>query len=358
MSKLIRSCILSAAYGYVVQFYFKISYEDVFWHMTWAIMLCIVIHNYMHYQHTRNTFPGHDMIPIPTSNTDSIGKAVLVRDVLEVKDASQKYAEKIICIHEAGHAVIAVLKNIPFSKVKYSFYSESMVELNENPKVYQNENDFLMRALMTYGGMAAEEVFFGEFHAGCLGNANADIESAEQYIRYGILLSKDCKYKVLHHPEVDKLVVSYSAQLYEEAIRIINEHKEAVKRVAKDLLYAGSLTEMQVRGIMYDYNEPFGALKSKYRIQAEQIMSNIQKEIPLQEIGQCEMRHNLFMHDLYEWARECDYRNMKIIGINNEIENYKNSDGTEFDIALCIEDNQENRFWYYYRKEYIESWKI
>lgn len=343
------SYIWSAATGYYItrELTGNLEYQRCYWYVVLAyftIFSLLEIFEYNIFWKSRS-----EISQLPSSY-DSAFKENDKKSINEMEEEQKK----LICIHEAGHAVIAVFENISFSKVYINTYGKSALEYSCKNYIMMTSKDYIKKALVAYGSLAAEKVFYDKIHAGCIGNSDADIESAEQDIRYSILLSEQFTHKIINHSDVTEQAAAMSEELYKKAIYIIEQNKDKVKAIADALMKQASLTERDVKKILFHDNLSVEEMMERYKEDARKILKNIQKELPRVEIGYCEMSHDMLPMDPYEWAKECRLKKIKIIGHCKDVIPYEYSKDSIFDIAICMEDKDGERFSYYYKMSMIK----
>jgi len=164
--------------------------------------------------------------------------------------------------HEAGHAIVAKLtpKSDPVHRI--TIVSRGMalgwtMQLPENDKYQQSEQELVSRIKVLMGGRAAEELIFKDVTSG----ASNDIEKATsiarkmvkqfgmskklglvkygennelQYLGYGYGEQRD--YSDQTADEIDDEVKSIIEQAYEDAKKILNDNMDRLKKLAKLLL--------------------------------------------------------------------------------------------------------------------------
>ena len=91
-------------------------------------------------------------IPLP------LGTAKINKD-----NDSQKYKKRMIAIHEAGHAVMAYLRNADDIMV-YASLNDSKVITSY---AYGNKEDVKSMILVKYAGAISEEIILGNYNVGC-----------------------------------------------------------------------------------------------------------------------------------------------------------------------------------------------
>ena len=193
-----------------------------------------------------------------------------------VLDENEK---KIVAFHEIGHAMIAAVQKHSEPVQKITIIPRTMgalgyvMQVPEKEK-YLNSKEELENEIVTLlGGRASEEIFF---HSVTTGAAN-DIEKATKIARamitqYGMsdkfglvgFASSDNQYLSgkyslncgdLTAAKIDEEVVSILNNAYEEAKKIIIEHKEEIVKLADYLIEKETITGKEFMDILKQANQ-------------------------------------------------------------------------------------------------------
>lgn len=160
-----------------------------------------------------------------------------------------KQVEKIldvISIHEAGHAIAALANEMKVIEVRINS-ENGYTKLEEKPVVLLNGEYFEKLAVIDYAGAAAEEIFTGEIHAGCIGTETADFEMAEKNIRKSMLLYNEHGWKTSAGQEFDSELQKQSKEFYRKAYQIIMNNKENVRLIAACLRTGEQMTGEEIK---------------------------------------------------------------------------------------------------------------
>lgn len=160
------------------------------------------------------------------------------------------YGKKVCAIHEAGHALIACLKNIEFTEISLS---GNTPHVTVAPYVTDGQG-FLDRIIMLYGGAAAEEVLRGNFGLGSFGDENGDFTKATQCIKTYIVMTDTSVSKTLLDEELAPKMIRLSKELYSTAKSILDENKEVLGIIADKLLVSDTLSEAEIKELMAETN--------------------------------------------------------------------------------------------------------
>lgn len=157
-------------------------------------------------------------------------------------------------VHEVGHAMVAIL--LGHGEVKYVKLTPETVA-SGRPEIAggarltipqyerRTRQHFLNHIAMLLGGIAAEQLMFGEFDHGCALGEGSDLVDATHYaVRvegvYGmggslIVEHHDDPTKALDIPEVRKAVQKLLFQELERAKHMLTEHREVLGSLAGEL---------------------------------------------------------------------------------------------------------------------------
>lgn len=153
-------------------------------------------------------------------------------DILEVKGKmimknKKSIDSEIIICHEAGHAVMAEILNIPVKEI--------IIESKGNcgggvvldiPSISTTKN-LKKFVLINYAGYMAEKIYLKEVSDGCMGDSNADIEVANEYIRrYIILTDRSISLTGYESDYIQQKTIALSKEWIKETERLLTENKE------------------------------------------------------------------------------------------------------------------------------------
>ncbi len=165
--------------------------------------------------------------------------------------------KKVIAFHEAGHAVISWLleKVDPLVKVSIVPRGRSLGSNWYLPRENQirKESEFTQQMCAALGGRAAEDVFFGEVSSGALNDLEKVTKQAYTMVAmYGL---SDKLGNISYHDStgdysnslqkpyseatgeiIDQEVRGLVDEAYAEALRIIREHQEDLRKIAELLI--------------------------------------------------------------------------------------------------------------------------
>jgi ATP-dependent metalloprotease FtsH len=153
---------------------------------------------------------------------------------------------KVTAHHEAGHALVAQLFNLPIQKVTIlprgnSFGVAWLGKVHESLSNY-TKSELKHHAMFLLGGFAAETLFFGEPTPGSSSDLEKVGEGVGRMIRdfgmgkkfEGIVIR--AVYSDASFREMDCEVTETITELLGETKRLIEKHKDKVEEIAKELL--------------------------------------------------------------------------------------------------------------------------
>lgn len=223
-------------------------------------------------------------------------EAVLVGKEKKDRILSQE-ERRIVSYHEVGHALVSALQKHSEPVQKITIVPRTMgalgyvMQVPEEEKYLNTKKELEAMIIGLLGGRAAEEIVFGDVTTG----ASNDIEKATKVVRamitqYGMsekfglmgLASVEDQYlsgrAVLNcgdatATEIDREVMVVLKAAYEEAKRLLSEHRESLDRIAAFLIERETITGKEfmeifreVEGIpeqpekQEEQNEPQGAV--------------------------------------------------------------------------------------------------
>lgn len=128
------------------------------------------------------------------------------------------------CCHEAGHSLIASLYDVDFDEIVIS-PTGSFVALNIDGGV--SVSDLRNLISIMYGGILAEKLIFGEGSDGFMGSEDADMETANDYLReYVILSDKELSLTGLEEELIKKKMIATSIKIEHDTYKLLSNHKE------------------------------------------------------------------------------------------------------------------------------------
>lgn len=112
-----------------------------------------------------------------------------------------------------------------------------------------------------------------------------------------------------------------------------------------------------VDGIKFKIRLTENEIKCKYKDAAERIFKALQNKLYIDECGCHEMDNSVISYDVYEFAENCEDRNVSVVGYFELSSPKISMFGTILDCGICFEDNATfERFWCHYSnyaREYL-----
>lgn len=180
-----------------------------------------------------------------------------VRENAEVSEEDNK----LVAIHEAGHALVAVYEDVPVQSVTImgtTTGAGGLTMMDPSNKHYWRKSDYEKQIRISYGGRAAEQLAFGSDMVTT--GASADIRQATNLIKsasanYGFNLYDSnthapVVYKSLAQGNLEKAANKY----YAETINIIKDNVVALRAIAKELIDNGTISGVRVKEL-YEENK-------------------------------------------------------------------------------------------------------
>lgn len=158
------------------------------------------------------------------------------------------YTEKdkyVAAVHEAGHAVMSVLKGHEVSKVSIVAYSSgvggvTIRDMDKNPAQFKTKKDFEDEISILFGGKVAESLIFGESSIGCSNDLEKATEIATQMLGiYGMTSHNIVNIKGYGSRIPDKfydMVNSLENSILTGTRYALVDHVDEIKRLASELM--------------------------------------------------------------------------------------------------------------------------
>lgn len=169
----------------------------------------------------------------------------------EISKTVDKDELEMVAYHEAGHALLSrLVAHDPVQKVTIIGNTAGALGITIHGG---NEQNLLPletlrgRAIMCYGGRAAEEIVFGKENIST--GASQDLKDASRYIRTyiecgaGKSLLNESSFAGQNMVPDTKEAKELSAQFYDEAVKVLTENRHFLDRIAKALLEKETLME-------------------------------------------------------------------------------------------------------------------
>lgn len=162
----------------------------------------------------------------------------------------EKNLKEKTCIHEAGHAVIAVLLGVEIESVDIN---KTITKAICSPL---SAEEYLRKMIIiSYAGPATEKILLNRISMGCIGDDGADFNLAEKQIKDLLLISKDYPGYVTCGEQFNEKVNATSTELFNKAEKMVNENKDIINTVADELLKKDILSGNEVKQIIKNFKE-------------------------------------------------------------------------------------------------------
>jgi len=180
------------------------------------------------------------------SITTEILEEAIDRKIFKGNHVKEKRSEEIniIAYHEAGHALVNVLLNVPIARATIIGSTGGVggaVFREEQNKVMQTKKDLLNFVMAAYGGRAAEEVVFGAENVTT--GASNDFEKATEILKAYVKTYAFDEKKIVVSDEqsiMQDYVFNRTSQLadelYDKTVAMVSEHTDKLEKIAQLLL--------------------------------------------------------------------------------------------------------------------------
>lgn len=183
------------------------------------------------------------------------------------KDANRKVEEiKLVAWHEAGHAVVAKLKNKSVPKVTIipsTSGAGGATFITPDKMGLYSKQELIDDVMVSYGGNVAEYLLLGERDMVTTG-ASSDIKHATNTIKgmikyYGMtdtygMLNLD-QFENVDKGDIIKEASEMSKQFYKETELLLTEKKEVLQKVAEALIEKETISESELDFIIFNKTE-------------------------------------------------------------------------------------------------------
>lgn len=187
---------------------------------------------------------------------NQVGKSTIILKGISERNDNENYRNKrLISLHEAGHAVVALSLGVNISCVQINMENErpeSGKTILKDKSIIAMDEEFIKNIItIKYAGAATEKIIYKKCSLGSMGSIDSDFESAEELIKQMIITFSD-KYNcyVRCGKGFDELVCQNSQELFNKAQKIVEENIENIRKVADELLHKNILNQEEVRQIM------------------------------------------------------------------------------------------------------------
>ena len=149
-------------------------------------------------------------------------------------------------IHEAGHALLAFLFDFDCEVIMYKYPAYTSYNCNINIDL-----DLLKKQiLITYAGIAAEEILLGNYTLSPVKSNNFDLVQVTDAIRAYILMSDNNAGKLVIDDEISDTMINYSKEFYQLSKSMLLQHIDKLKILSEKLKTVDSLSSKDIKRIL------------------------------------------------------------------------------------------------------------
>ena len=175
------------------------------------------------------------------------GKAIISN-----KEKTHEYTRRVVTVHEAGHAVMAYLRNANTIVVTASLCKPNVATGYDT---FGNVEDVKSMILVKYAGAIAEELIFGYYHMGSFLGDNSDFKSATELIKGYITMINSEMSKTLLDKELESQLIDISKAFYQESKELLSSNIKLVEHLSSVLTDREELTTEEVFAIINDFKD-------------------------------------------------------------------------------------------------------
>ena len=158
----------------------------------------------------------------------------------------------MVTVHEAGHAVMAYLRNADTIVVTASLCKPNVATGYDT---FGNVEDVKSLILVKYAGAIAEELIFGYYHMGSFLGDNSDFKSATELIKGYITMINSEMSKTLLDKELESQLIDISKAFYQESKELLSSNIKLVEHLSSVLTDREELTTEEVVAIINDFKD-------------------------------------------------------------------------------------------------------
>lgn len=149
-------------------------------------------------------------------------------------------------IHEAGHALLAFLFDFDCEVIMYKYPAYTSYTCNRNTDL-----DLLKKQiLITYAGIAAEEILLGNYALSSVKSNNSDLVKVTDAIITYILMSDTNAGKLAINDEISDTMINYSKEFYQLSKSMLLQHINKLKILSEKLKAVDSLSSKDIKRIL------------------------------------------------------------------------------------------------------------
>lgn len=170
---------------------------------------------------------------------------------------------QIVAYHEAGHAVMSLLLNMPISRISIMGMTSGIggaVFQSDNDKVFKTKNEYENQILIAYAGRASEQLRFGKKNI--TQGASNDISKATTILlEYATRLGFDDDIGLLDYSIISNSAIiqnnivenrlnELSKNFYDKSLSLLGENYSMVSKLAKVLIDKKTLSGSEVTNLL------------------------------------------------------------------------------------------------------------
>lgn len=149
-------------------------------------------------------------------------------------------------IHEAGHALLAFLFDFDCEVIMYKYPAYTSYKCNQNTDL-----DLLKtQILITYAGIAAEEILLGNYALSPVKSNNSDLVQVTDAIIAYILMSDNNVGKLVIDDEISDTMINYSKEFYQLSKSMLLQHIDKLKILSEKLKAVDRLSSKDIKRIL------------------------------------------------------------------------------------------------------------
>ena len=235
---IMRCFIMSCGFAFLV-IYFELSGDnaltrELFFNVESTIFILLLVMSGSYFIFTKRWFGKPVTLDITNIEKDFTNKAIQ-RTENDIR---------ILSIHEAGHALISLIKE-----------TDDFTVYMDNPRIIRYKSlstaeDVKNSILICYAGAAAEELLLGNVNIGSMDGPHSDFVKATEYIKVYITMHDRNVSKALLDNELMDHIIEYSKEFYQMSLDILSEHRDMLELISNNLIIKGKLSRKQIEDLV------------------------------------------------------------------------------------------------------------
>lgn len=155
---------------------------------------------------------------------------------------ASEYNRKVYAVHEAGHALMAYLREVDNFHITLSKTIAKTIAIYNT----QNAEDVKTMILIDYSGAVAEEILLGSFSLCSMGPTDSDFVKATEHIKNYIIMTDSSVSKTMLNEELSQQVINLSKKMYSMAMELLYENKELLKVLSNELMEKEEMSKEEI----------------------------------------------------------------------------------------------------------------